>query len=109
LVEPGAEGDAGAPQSLLQILIRLQRMHDEAAEKRRQQGEELNKVREEQAYWGRWMWVGYYQLKRMAHRPGQAGLSIDALAERLEDDNFRAIEWIGLAARWADLWGRERE
>jgi hypothetical protein len=34
---------------------------------------------------------------------------VDELAEKLHGDNFRAIEWMGLAARWAELLGRERE
>ena len=34
---------------------------------------------------------------------GEPWDTIRALAEGLQGENFRAIEWIGLAARWADL------
>ncbi|MGQ9716755.1 MAG: type III-A CRISPR-associated protein Cas10/Csm1 [Anaerolineae bacterium] len=98
------------PRSLLQMLIRLQEMYTEAMETRRRHGEGYNRNRQEQVVYGPWMWRGYYFLKRMARRykdQPAIGESVDELAEGLHGDNFRAIEWIGLAARWAELLGRE--
>ncbi|MEM1562866.1 MAG: type III-A CRISPR-associated protein Cas10/Csm1 [Candidatus Bathyarchaeia archaeon] len=111
LTRPEDQGGVGAPKALLQMLIRLQEQHQEAAEERRRRGEELNMVGEEQVYYGPWMWRGYYFLKRMARRYEKSNpdvaRAIDELAERLHGDGFRAIEWIGLAARWAELLGRD--
>ncbi len=68
MVKSEREGGEGAPQALLRRLIRLQERYEEAARTRRQRGEDLNKAGEEQVYWGPWMWLGYYFLKRMAGR-----------------------------------------
>ncbi len=111
LARSESEGGAGAPKALLQMLIRLQEQHQEAAEKRRLRGEDRSKTGEEQVYYGPWIWRGYYFLKRMARRyeksdPGAAEAVRD-LAESLHGEDFRAIEWIGLAARWAELLGRD--
>ena len=74
--------------------------------------DDLNAAGEEQVLWGRWMWEGYYTLKRMAGQQRQnaaAKGAIEALAEGLHEDDFRAIEWMGTAARWADLLTRGRQ
>jgi len=104
LVEPEGADAKAVPQALLHHLIRAYQMHDATAADRRELGEELNRAGEEQILWGPWMWRGYYALKRMAHRYRDArGEAIAGLAEELHEGHFRAIEWIGLAARWAAL------
>jgi len=104
MVEPKQQGIERAPQALIRRLIQLQEMYEETAEKRRKQGKNLNVAREEQVYWGRWMWRGYYVLRRMAgKRKGEPWDSVRELAEGLKGENFRAIEWVGLAARYAEL------
>jgi CRISPR-associated protein Csm1 len=104
MVAPQAKDNGRVPQALLRNLIHVQQMYEDAAEQRRQRGEDLNQAGEEQVYWGPWMWRGYYYLKRMVRRyQDERGQAIDELAEGLHGDGFRAIEWIGLAARWADL------
>lgn len=111
LTRARANGGAGAPKALLQMLIRLQEQHQEAAEARRLRGEDRSKTGEEQVYYGPWMWRGYYFLKRMARRyeksDPEVARAVDELTEQLHGDGFRAIEWIGLAARWAELLGRD--
>ncbi len=111
LTRPRGEGGMGVPKALLQILIRLQEQYQEAAEKRRQRGDDRNREGQEQVYYGPWMWRGYYFLKRMARRyekeNPEVSRAVDDLAERLHGEDFRAIEWIGLAARWAELLGRD--
>lgn len=104
MVKGTENGGERVPQTLLRRLIQVQRLYESAAEERRRRGEELSGTGEEQVYWGPWMWRGYYFLKRMADRyKDDRGKAIDGLAESLHGDRFRAIEWIGLAARWADL------
>jgi len=98
------KGGEGVRRSLLQRLIQVQEMYERAGEARHRRGEELSQAGEEQVYLGPWMWRGYYFLKRMAgQKPGEPWDSIRNLADGLKGDRFRAIEWIGLAARWADL------
>lgn len=108
MVTPKEEGGEGVPHALVRRLIRLQELYEEAAAKRRALGQDLNRADEEQVYWGPWMWRGYYYLKRMAKKEkGKARESIDQLADGLKGEQFRAIKWIGLAARWAELLTRE--
>ncbi len=110
LTASGGDGK-GAPKALLQMLIRLQEQYQEVAEARTRVGEDRNRAREPQVYYGPWMWRGYYFLRRMARRlereQPEAGKVVNDLAQSLHGENFRAIEWIGLAARWAELLGRE--
>jgi hypothetical protein len=47
------------------------------------------------------MYLGYYHLHRLAQQAHSQ--SINQLNEQLKRDQFRSIEWIGLAARWAEL------
>lgn len=99
-------------KALLHLLIRLQEQHDRADRKRREQGQEINRAGQEQVLYGPWMWRGTYYLKRMAERykeSNAAHTALEELRERLHEDSFRAIEWIGLAARWAELLGRKSQ
>ena len=98
------------PKALLRLLMSVQEQHDEAARKRRARGDELNRSGEEQTLYGPWLWRGYYNLKRMVGRYKRQPDIQDALlklAERLHDQQFRDVEWIGLAARWAELLERK--
>ncbi|MBN2006226.1 MAG: hypothetical protein JXA21_22920, partial [Anaerolineae bacterium] len=98
------------PKALLRLLMNVQEQHDEAISKRRARGEELNRSGQEQTLYGPWLWRGYYNLKRMAGRykkqPEIQGALLK-LAEQLHGQKFRDIEWIGLAARWAELLERK--
>ncbi|MGC8879884.1 MAG: type III-A CRISPR-associated protein Cas10/Csm1 [Anaerolineae bacterium] len=110
LTRPRAEGGAGAPAALLRTLMRAQEHHDAAMRERRKRGDDRNRQGEEQALWGPWMWRTYYILRRMAERyKDQGSPEIKELAEHLKEDNFRAIEWMGLAARWVELLERQTE
>lgn len=104
------ENEEKVPKALLHMLIRLQEMYNEAAAERRRWGEDQNVAGEEQVFYGPWMWRGYYFLQRMAQRYEKTpaiSREIKRLAEGLHGEGFRAIEWIGLAARWAELMVRE--
>ncbi|MEJ5310506.1 MAG: type III-A CRISPR-associated protein Cas10/Csm1 [Anaerolineae bacterium] len=107
----GLVKEEGGPKALLRRLIRLQAQHDEADRQRRDRGDDINRAGQEQVLYGPWMWRGAYYLKRMAKQYEKKNAAmydaLEALHERLRTDRFRAIEWIGLAARWAELLGRE--
>jgi CRISPR-associated protein Csm1 len=92
VVEGKAEGERGGPKSILQILRSLAKMEEETAEAKGR------------PVWGRWMWLGAYQLKRMEERYDKN----DTLKQKLADvrrklgDFQNMITW-GAAARWAQL------
>ena len=92
-------------RALLRRLIRIHAQYQKVEDKRHKAGEDQNRVRDEQPLWGPWMWQGYYFLSRMARYSEKA--DIQGLADTLKADNFRSLNWIGLAARWAELWLRE--
>ncbi len=85
-------------------LIRLNDLYQTALEKRRKRGEDLNRSGEAQALWGPWNWLAEYHLTRLKGVPKE---EVQDIRERLKRDNFRSIEWIGLAARWTELISRK--
>jgi CRISPR-associated protein Csm1 len=86
---------------LVRRLIALYDTYQETLEQRRKAGTEVNRARQDQVLWGPWMYLGYYHLHRLAQQAHSQ--SINQLNEQLKRDQFRSIEWIGLAARWAEL------
>jgi CRISPR-associated protein Csm1 len=94
-----------APAGLLQRLNRLYAEYEQANRELAQKGQS-GKV-----YWGPWHWHGAYSLSRLEERVAkkdeQAAAEIKAIREALRLEEFKNIEWIGLAARWAELLVRE--
>jgi CRISPR-associated protein Csm1 len=91
--------------ALLRKLIEWQLMYEDATKKRREAG-----LSEDKIPWGPWLWQSAYFLSRMEKQQRDAGEK--NLAEAIKDlrenklntSNFaRSIDWIGLAARWAEL------
>ena len=104
MTRPKEQGGEGVSTALLRRLIRLQMQYETALVKRQRSGTDANQAGEAQGIWGPWMWRGYYSLKRMAGKEKTAAQqAVAQLAERLHDDHFRGIDWIGLAARWVEL------
>ena len=96
LVKPTVKGGLGVSRALLRTLLRLYARFTDAAHKRGK------------AYWGPWMWRGAYFLKRMEERyHGEARTEIQQVQGALKGDDFRYIEVLGPAARWAELLTRE--
>jgi len=87
-------------RALIGKLIRLHELYLNALEKRQKKGEDVNRNHQQQVLWGPWNWLAEYHLSRIKGVPKQ---DVDELRERLKRDQFRSIEWIGLAARWAEL------
>lgn len=106
MMEAG-EAEKKPPRALLRRLIGLHREYLEQAGKRQRTGRDWNRAGQPQVFWGRWMWLGFYSLSRMAK---QSKLnSIYELRDQLKAEDFRSIAWIGLAARWAELRLRQGE
>ena len=87
-------------RAVIGTLIRLHELYRSTLEKRQKRGEDINHAGQRQALWGPWNWLAEYYLSRIKGVPKQ---DVDELRERLKKDQFRSIEWIGLAARWAEL------
>lgn len=99
------KGDKAAPRALLRHLIDLYMQYRREADKRRREGAEQNRLGQRQILWGRWMWLAFYILSRMAERTRQEGIS--RLRDWLQAEGFRHMEQVGLAARWAELYLRQ--
>jgi CRISPR-associated protein Csm1 len=93
--------DKSAITPLIRRLSGLDARYQEAQEKRREEGTDQNRLGQPQALWGPWNWLGYYQLSRLVRQRHDP--SIEDLRDQLKADDFRSMEWIGLAARWAEL------
>lgn len=91
------------PRQVLQRLMGFQLQYEEKKKEVLSRGEELNKAGQEQILWGPWNWRSAYYLRRLKPKSEQAKNYAQKLAEKLEQEQFGQIEWIGFAARWADL------
>jgi CRISPR-associated protein Csm1 len=91
--------DLGVNRSLLRVLLRLYARATHAVDERGK------------AYWGPWMWRGAYYLRRMEDREkgGEATAEIKRIRETLKENDFRYIETLGPAARWAELLTRKEQ
>ncbi len=87
-------------RALIGKLIRLHELYQARLEERRKSGEDLNRAGQLQALWGPWNWLAEYHLSRLKGAPKD---EVEKIRARLKQENFRSIEWIGLAARWAEL------
>lgn len=95
--------DGKAPKALLGLLLRLQGQYDDKAKERRAKGTDLTQERKPQALWGAWNWLSVYYLKRMRSRSDESfQKTLDDILTLFEKQ-FASIQWIGLAARWAEL------
>lgn len=86
--------DLEGPQAIIQTLRQLA------------QDAELHSKGKSRHVWGRWIWLGTYQLKRMAERAkGKSELAaqIEAVSADLQNENYQNIDQWGTAARWAQL------
>jgi len=94
-----------APRALLGLLIRLQERYDSVSEARHIHGSDLNQERRPQMIWGPWNWLGVYFLKRMQRRLSNPAFKdmLQDILDLIQSGDFSSIQWIGLAARWAQL------
>lgn len=101
--------DKKAPRSLLRLLMRAQEAYEAMVERQRREGATRTMAGEPQGYYGPWIPRLEYMLARLAEREKAIAAELGALRDRLREDAYRSIGWIGLAARWAELLNRERK
>ncbi|MBW7886060.1 MAG: type III-A CRISPR-associated protein Cas10/Csm1 [Caldilineaceae bacterium] len=103
LADMSGEGDEGgnAPKSVIRQLLQQYEHYSRVLRDRQKEGRDVNRQGQPQTVWGPWMWRTYYLLKRKAGKDTRG--EIGRLADRLEPSEFLNIEWIGLAARWAEI------
>ncbi|MEW6716443.1 MAG: type III-A CRISPR-associated protein Cas10/Csm1 [Chloroflexota bacterium] len=96
--------------SLLRLLIRLYQRYQEADEKRRVHGFDQNRSGQSQPLWGPWNWLVFYNLHRMARREERENKELSQKLRELADilrNDILMMEWLGLAARWAEIFTRK--
>ncbi len=97
-------GGKVAPKALLRRLVELYSQYVEAREAWRRSHGDVTQEGEPQVLWGPWTWRAVYTLARMAERTKRGELR--ELMDELRSTDYRMMERIGIAARWADLLGR---
>ena len=96
-----SQGQVG--RSLLQVLQRMYRQYRDVRDALAERGGLRARNGKDQTVWGPYMWQSAYLLTRLADRVGNdVEKRVLELRDRLSANNFRAIETVGLAARWAE-------
>ncbi len=94
--ENGGEG-FGAQQAILQTFRQFAQMEAEAAKGKKK------------PVWGKWMWLGAYKLTRDADRAKEPLKGeLLKLRDELGSTNYQEIAQWGAAARWVQLFVREK-
>lgn len=96
LIKPSEVDRKPAPQGLLHVL------QDLALEEQRYEKPKGLHV------WGRWIWMGMYQLTRMAEQNKSNSDAIKAIRDSLTANNYKEIHQWGVAARWTQLKERKK-
>lgn len=96
LVKPSAPDKKPAPQALLHVLQQL------ALE------EEGHKKANGIHVWGRWIWMGMYQLTRMGEQNAVIAEDIRFIRDGLAGNSYKEIHQWGIAARWSQLKVRKK-
>ncbi len=96
--------DSGAPKRLLRVFLILYEQYREREQALRASGKDVTRTGQPQTLWGPWIPRGYYVLKRMAQKTKNK--AIEELAVHINQEGFRHLAEVGLAALWADLFTR---
>ncbi len=88
--------------SLIRRLGRLYALYAEKQTERARKGLDRRKDGGRQDLFGPWNWRAAYLLRRIEKKDP----NVERLRAEIQSNDFASIEWIGLAARWAELWDR---
>ncbi|MDT8898619.1 type III-A CRISPR-associated protein Cas10/Csm1 [Thermanaerothrix sp. 4228-RoL] len=95
-----------ASRSLIRTLLRLDERYQEAMDVRRRTGRDLGENHRPQPLWGPWNWLFEYQLarlQRMYEEQLEIKSNLETLCQEMKEAFHQRIEWVSLAARWAEL------
>ena len=96
-------GGSAVGRSLLHVLQQMSLQYRDMRDELIRQGKTRARNGKEQTVWGPYMWHSAYLLTRLAERSkGDAARRVRELRDYLSAEDFRAIETVGLAARWAE-------
>lgn len=93
-----------ANRSLLQILMTLYQDQRKTKKRHLEKG-----IKEEIALFDAYMWRGIYRLFRMKERSDKAKQEIEDLLNQLQNQEFRNLRLMAIAARWAELLTRQEK
>lgn len=99
--------DNAAPRAFVRALIDIHRQYAGAQEQWRKDHANSDWSGPQQMILGPWAWRAAYTLQRLYERAG-----IDEakqLKEKLPASGYRIMEWLGVAASWADLYIRKQQ
>ncbi len=103
----GENQDTAAPRAFVRTLINLHSQYASAQKKWRQDHAGRDWDGRQQVILGPWTWRAAYALQRL-----RARIKVDdvlKIQEKLSASDYRMLEWLGVAARWADLYMRRQE
>lgn len=106
----GGGGERGAPKATIQKLLRQYEAYAEVEGKRRLEGTDRNRSGGDQVFWGPWMWRAFYIIRQLARRTKESPdlqQELVRLSDLFKPETMKDMDWIGLAARWAELLTRK--
>ncbi len=99
--------DTAAPRAFVRALIDIHRQYAEAQERWRKDHADSDWSGPQQIVLGPWAWRAAYTLQNLYKRSGID--EAQQLNEKLPASGYCMMEWLGVAAAWADLYIRRRE
>ena len=96
-----------APRAFVRALMDIHRQYALAQERWQEDQADHNRSGEPQAFLGPWAWRAAYSLQRLHDRARIE--EVKRIKEKLPANSYRMMEWLGVAAGWADLRIRRRE
>ena len=99
--------DTAAPRAFVRALIDIHRQYEDAQEKWRKDQADSEWSGPPQVFLGPWAWRAEYSLQRLYERAKID--EVKQIREKLPASGYRMMEWLGVAASWADLYIRRQE
>lgn len=82
--------------NLLQVILQLHADYEIARNNAR-----VTRSKTEQIVWGPWVWRSAYRFHQIAKRAEDQKNEIEEIYQKIESNDFRGLEVVGIAARWA--------
>ena len=99
--------DSAAPRAFVRALTDIHRQYAGAQEQWQERQTDSDRSGRPQTFLGPWAWRAAYSLQRQYNRAGIE--EVKRIKEKLPANGYQMMEWLGVAAGWADLRIRRRE